>query len=227
MTSSKDDAATDLLIREVDDDLRQENLEKAWKKYGGLFIGGAVAIVLAVAGAQAWQTWRHGQNLQASLRFTEASQMLDRGDKAKGAEALQALVASGPSGYKLLSELKLAQIKLADGDAAAAAALYDRIAADGGVDDVYRDMASLKSAYLKLETGDIGSVEKSVAPLAVESGAWRHSAREILALLALKAGDNAKAMDLLRKVADDVAAPAGIRGRAAELLAALESAAKG
>ena len=227
MTSSKDDAATELLIREVDDDLRQESLEKLWKKYGSLAIGAALAVVLTVAGAQAWRTWQHNQGLQSSVRFSEANQLLDSGDKAKGQDALQGLTDTGTAGYRLLAEMKLAQVKLAAGDVAGAAALYDTIAATSGVDDLYRDMAVLKSAYLKIETGDAAVVEKTVTPLAVESSPWRHSAREVLALLALKAGDRDKALELLRKVADDVAAPAGIRGRAAELLAALESAAKG
>ncbi|MBR9970864.1 tetratricopeptide repeat protein [Magnetospirillum sulfuroxidans] len=227
MTSSNDDAATDVLIREVDDDLRQENLEKLWKKYGALIIGGALAVVLAVAGAQAWRTWQHNQGLQSSVRFNEANQMLDGADKAKGLEALQGLADAGTSGYRVLSEMKLAQVKLAAGDAAGAAALYDRIAATSEVEGLYRDMAVLKSAYLKIETADAALVEKSVTPLAVEASPWRHSAREVLALLALRAGDRDKALELLRKVADDVAAPTGIRGRAAELLAALESAAKG
>ena len=227
MTNAKDTAATDLLIREVDEDLRQENLEKMWKKYGGLLVGGALAAVLAVAGMQAWQTWRHNQGLEASQRFTDAIQMLDQGDKAKGIDALQALIGGGTDGYRLLAEMKLAQVKLADGDGKAAIALYDKVAADSGVDDVYRNLALLKSAYLKVGTDEVGTLEASLTPLAAEASPWRHSAREVLALLALKAGDTAKAQDWLRKVADDVVAPTGIRGRAAELLAALESAAKG
>ena len=90
-------------------------------------------------------------------------------------------------------------------------------------------MAGLKVALAQIDctVGDVAGVEARMAPLAVESNPWRHSAREVLALLALKAGDTAKAQEWLRKVADDVAAPTAIRGRAAELLAALENGAKG
>jgi hypothetical protein len=64
-------------------------------------------------------------------------------------------------------------------------------------------------------------------PLAVESSPWRHSAREILALVAVRRGDAAKAADLYRKIADDQAAPQGLRARAAEMLAAVGGRAKG
>lgn len=227
MTNAKDDAATDLLIREVDDDLRQENLQKLWKKYGGLLIGGAVAIVAGVAALQGWQVYQKDQTQAASQRFAAAIMQLDKGEKAKGVEALQSLVVEGNAGYRLLSEMKLAQMKVEDGDNVAAIGLYEKVAGDSGVDGVYRDLASLKAAYLKLSAGQVDGLEARMAPLSAESNPWRHSAREILALVALKAGDTAKAQDWLRKVADDVAAPSAIRGRAAELLAALGNGAKG
>lgn len=227
MTNAKDDAATDLLIREVDDDLRQENLQKLWKKYGGLLIGGAVAIVAGVAALQGWQVYQKNQAQAASQRFGAAILQLDTGEKAKGVEALQSLAVEGNAGYRLLAEMKMAQMKVEDGDNAAAIGLYEKVAGDSGVDGVYRDLASLKAAYLKLSAGQVDGLEARMAPLAAESNPWRHSAREILALVALKAGDTAKARDWLRKVADDVAAPSAIRGRAAELLAALDNGAKG
>lgn len=227
MTNAKDDAATDLLIREVDDDLRQENLQKLWKKYGGLLIGGAVAIVAGVAALQGWQVYQKNQTQAASQRFAAAILQLDKGEKAKGGEALQSLAVEGNAGYRLLSEMKLAQMKVEDGDNVAAIGLYEKVAGDSGVDGVYRDLASLKAAYLKLSAGQVDGLEARMAPLSAESNPWRHSAREILALVALKAGDTAKAQDWLRKVADDVAAPSAIRGRAAELLAALDNGAKG
>lgn len=227
MTNAKDDAATDLLIREVDEDLRQENLQKLWKRYGGLLIGGAVAIVAGVAALQGWQVYQKNQAQAASQRFADAILHLDKGEKAKGLEALQSLAVDGNSGYRLLSDMKIAQLKVEDGDNAGAIGLYEKVAGDSGVDGVYRDLASLKAAYLKLSVGQVDGLEARMAPLAVESNPWRHSAREILALVALKAGDTAKAQDWLRKVADDVVAPSAIRGRAAELLAALDNGAKG
>jgi len=227
VSNTRDDAATDLLIREVDDDLRQENLHKLWKKYGALMVGGAVAVVLSVAGVQGWQVYQRNQAQLASQRFAAAILQVDKGDKVKGADSLQALAAEGNSGYRLLAEMKMAQMKVESGDLAAAIALYEKVAGDSGIDGVYRDLASLKAAYLKLNVGQVDGLEARMTPLAVEASPWRHSAREVLALVALKAGDNAKAQDWLRKVTDDVAAPTAIRGRAAELLAALDNGAKG
>jgi hypothetical protein len=61
-----------------------------------------------------------------------------------------------------------------------------------------------------------------LAPLTADGNAWRHSARELTALLMLRKGDTTGARDLLTALSADVAAPAGLRQRAEELLAGLE-----
>ncbi len=220
MTDKHDDAAADLLIKEVDEDLRQEELNKLWKKHGGLLTGATVALVLAVAGWQGWQGWEAKQRQAASSRYSETAVLVEQGKKDEAAEVLGKLVAEGPKGYRLLAELRRADMLQQAGDFAGAAALYGKVAADGSVDKVYRDMSAIRAAYLVLDGGDAATIEKSVEPLAAEASSWRHSAREILALVALKRGDAPRAAELFAKIAEDAAAPQGLRTRAAEMLAA-------
>ncbi len=59
-------------------------------------------------------------------------------------------------------------------------------------------------------------------PLAADSQPFRSSARELLALIALGEGDTAAARDLYTKISDDREAPAGLRQRATQMLAALK-----
>lgn len=219
MTTKNDDAATDLLIKEVDEELRHEQLENLWKRYGNIFVAASVALVLAVAGWQAWNAWQFKERQASGARFSEAVQLIAGNKRDQAAELLGKLAAEGSAGYRVLAELKLGDLRQEAGDGAGAAATYERVAGMS-VDEVYRNMAILKAAYLKLDAGDPAAVEKMVEALAVESSAWRHSAREVLALAALKRGDAARAAELFRKVADDPAAPQGVRARAAEMLAA-------
>lgn len=228
MSTQNNDAAADLLIREVDEELKQEQLQAVWKKHGSLLVSGAVALVLAVAGWQAWNAWDGKQRAKSGGEFSAAMQALQQGNREEAVTQLGKVAAEGSAGYQVLADFKLADLKLASGDREGAIALFERVAAGRG-DDVYRDLARLKAGYLKLDgsDGDVSAAEASVAPLAVESSAWRHSAREIQALAALKRGDGARATDLFRKIADDPAAPQGVRARAAEMLAAAGSKAKG
>lgn len=220
MTEKHDDAQADLLIKEVDEDLRHEQLAKLWKKNGSLLVAAAIAIVLSVAGWQGWRSWDGKQRVASSLRYGEAVQLAEQGRRDEAADRLSKLTTDGTKGYRLLAELKRADLRQQAGDLSGAAALYGRLAADSSTDKVYRDLATIKAAYLLLDGADFAQVEKSVEPLAAEASPWRHSAREILALSAARRGDTAHAAELFRKLAEDAAAPQGLRARAAEMLSA-------
>lgn len=220
MIDKSDDAATDLLIKEVDEDLRQERLDKLWKKHGTLVSAVAVGIVLAVAAYQGWTAWDVKQRQESSLRYSEAGMLFEQGRKDEAAEVLGQLQKDGTKGYRVLAEMRLADLRQQQGDFAGAAAIYQRLAGDSAVDRVYRDMAAIRAAYLTLDSVDPAALDKSMEPLAVESSSWRHSAREIQALAALRRGDAARAAELYAKIAEDAAAPQGLRARAAEMMAA-------
>lgn len=226
MTTKNDDSSAELLIREVDEELRHEQLQQLWKKYGTVAVGAVVAFVLGVAGWQGWNAWQANQRQQSSVAFTAALDAAGQGKPEDALAALGRIAADGAAGYRVLADLKLADLKLEAGDRAAAVALYNRVAASGA-DQVYRDLAHVKAAYLGLDGADSAAVEQGMEKLAAESSPWRHSAREVLALAAAKRGDEAKAVELFRKIADDPAAPQGVRARAAEMLAATGSKAKG
>ena len=46
----------DILLREIDEELKQENLQQIWNKYGTLIVGGAFLLVAGVAGFQGWKS---------------------------------------------------------------------------------------------------------------------------------------------------------------------------
>lgn len=226
MVNKPDDAAAELLIKEVDEELRQDQLTRIFKRHGAAILGGAVALVLGVAGWQGWNAWQADQREKSSMRYSEVAELLRAGKRDEASKALASLSVEGASGYRLLAQLKLGDLEVDSGNREAAAAIYDKVAAEAD-EPLYRNLAVLKSAYLKADSADPAVIEKAVEPLAVESSPWRHSARELLGLAALKRGDHAKAGEWFKKIADDPAAPQGIRARAAELLAATGAKAKG
>lgn len=213
----RDDAAGELLIREVEEELRKEKLNSLWKRYGGLAIGGAVAVVLAVAGWQGWNAWQTEKRQQASLDYAEALAQ-DGANPDQSRQILSRIATEGPQGYGILAEMRLADMAVRAGDTAAAIAAYDKVARSDAP-ALYRDLARLKAAYLRLDT-DAAAAAAEVQALATDASPWRASAREILALAALKQGDANRAADLFRQIADDAQAPQGARARAAEMLAA-------
>ncbi|MCB2100209.1 MAG: tetratricopeptide repeat protein [Rhodobacterales bacterium] len=214
------DHQQDSLFREIDEELRQEHYAKLWGKYGNVIIGAAVALVLGVAGYQGWHHYDVTTRQEQGSRFAQALEEASK-DPAKGAQEFAALAKDGTAGYALLAKLQEAGLKARSGDPNGAVALYDAVIADGGIDKVYRDLALLQRVMVQMDGGDPAALLAELAPLTDAGSAWRHSARELSAVLALKTGDTAKAVDLLRGLAEDSATPPDMRERAGELLAHL------
>ena len=208
------------LIREVEEDLRRENLEKLWRKYGSYALVAAVLIVLTVAANVGWQHYSASQR-DGRARGYEAALNLVAAEDAKAQESLQA-VAQGSDGYAALARLHAAALKAEAGDIDGAVATYEQLAADSSVDRPLRDLSLILLAARTADTADPAQLTQRLQPLTDAANPWRYSALEITALLARRAGDNEKAQQILTGLADDLNAPRALRQRATELLAALK-----
>ena len=212
---------SDDLIREVDEDIRKERYQKLWNAYGKYVVGAMVAIVAITAGTVGWREYQASQRMEHGARFTAAQQLIADGSFLQAADAFAALAADAGSGYRALSLLQEAAARAQDGDRAGAVVVYDRIAADDGVDTRLRDIARLLAVLQLVNSGESGDLLGRLAPLTEADNPYRYSARELEALVQVKAGDTSAAKASFAALSDDATAPAGIRARAAEMLAAL------
>lgn len=219
------DPAQENLIREIREDLRREKFEKLWKQYGASLIAALVAIVLAVAGYQAWRAWELSRREARSTDFL-AAETLSARDPAAAEAAFAELAADGKDGYAMLAGFHAAGLLARQGRAEEAADAFEKLAA-GTDHPLYRDLAKLRSVSARLASTkpveDPDHLADVLAPLMDDANPWRYSAREFAAVLALQRGDEAQARELLGKLAADVETPQGIRARAAELLPRLDA----
>lgn len=211
---------SDLLIKEVDEDLRREQYIKLWQAYGKYAIAGALAIVLGVAGHQVWQGWRDKQFQKTAAAFASAEDLIGADKKSEAEAKLSEIAQSGQTGFAMAALFRKAQMQSENGDAAGAVATYDALAkSDAPVK--FRDLATLKGALLTLDTADPEALQKKIQPLADAGNPWHYTATELLALLASRRGDKAGAVSYYQKLADDAATPQDIRARAVDMIAAL------
>lgn len=218
MARTSDDQSGELLIREVEEDLRREYYLKLWRRYGGYLIAASIAIVLTVAGYQGWRAWQGHIQRQDAQRFAAASEALTSGKQDEALAILADLARNGRTGYTTAALMAEADIKARAGDRDGAIAAYDSLA-DSKAPTLYRDLAVIKRALLILSDGELGEGEKRVADIAVAGNPWRHTAMEILAANALKKGSTTRAAELYRQISNDAQAPQGMRARATEMLA--------
>ncbi len=210
------------IFREVEADLRREQLSRYWQKYGVYAIGVAVAVVLFVGGYQAW-TWRQA-SLAASdgAAFVEASLLQEGGDLEGSAEKFSELAHGGSGQYSALASLRLAAVSAARGDDAGAVAAYDEVA--GQTDDpMLRGFARIQAATLLVDSAPLAEMESRLSDMRAASNPWRHSARELLALSAYNAGVKDKARELYEELLRDTETPLPMRQRAEMMLAVIDS----
>lgn len=206
------------IFHEVEEDLRRDQAEALWKKYGSYVIGAALLLVLAVAAYWGWTKYSTNQQMQASADFLSAASTSDI--KAREA-ALGAIAAEGGT-YGVLAHFRLAETAIEAGDKAKARGILGEIAKDGGADKALRDLAAIQAALLELDGGKPEAAADLVKDMTKEGEAYRLSALEVTGLAAMAAGDTAKAkttFETLKKTADEEAAPgSGFAQRAEQML---------
>ena len=208
------------IFREIDEELRQERAEKLWRRYGKYAIGGAVAVVAAIAAYMGWQDYRTDRQLEAGAKFAVAKALAEEG-KTGDAEALfAALGAESGTTYGVLARFHAAALRASSGDRAGAARAFQALAGDDDLDRPMRDLATLLAAQNALDApgADAQGIAAEIEPLAQRDGAWRHLALETLGLIARQTGNLEQARTYFQRIVDDAGAPPNVRSRAAQLL---------
>ena len=208
----------DSFIREVEEELRSDQLKKFWEKFKWLIIGGAVAIVALTAGYRGYLVYSQGQAAKSGDSFLEAIDLSNEGNRAEAIARLEELSQSGSGEYPALAKLRLAAEYANQGETDRAIEAFDSIAADSGFDETLRDVAKLRAGLLQVDHGSYEDVAGRLQQLANTGEPFRHSAREGLGLAAWKAKDYKQALIWFSAIVEDIAAPSGIRTRATVML---------
>jgi hypothetical protein len=208
------------IFREIDEELRRDNLLKLWQRYGK-YVVLVVVLAVAIAGAiVGWREYQASERRAQAARYSAALALVREGKDADAAKLFAVLAREG-GGYGVLASFEEAELLAKTGDRKAAIAAYDRLAGSSALDPEFRDLAVLLSVMHGLPEGDAKAAIERLQPLTADGNPWRASALELTAAAKLKAGDRNGALDLYRKIADDLGAPQRLRARAAELAAAL------
>ena len=213
------------IFREVDEEVRREQLMRLWQRYGALIVAGCVVVVAAVAGWRAYEWWEGKKAAEWGTTFQHASDLASQG-KTKEAEELFAKIASdGTANYRVLAKLREAG-ELAASDPKAAVARYDEVTADGSAPAVLRDLAAVRAGMILVDTAPYSEIVRRLEPLAAPDRTFRHSARAALALAAWRAKDKTAMKRWTDMIMADAQTPPGTRGQIQMLLALAESEAK-
>ena len=210
------------IFQEVDEEVRREQLKKLWERYGNYIIAACVLVVIAVGGWRGYDWWQTNKANEAGAAFEQAVTLAESGKHQEAEAAFAKLASDGTAGYRVLAQLReAAELGLTDRSAAVKA--YDGLAADNSAGRVMQDLAALRAGYLLVDSSSYGDLRSRLEPLTGAERVFRHSARELLALSAWKAGDMGAARQWTGMITGDPQTPPGARSRAeilSELIAA-------
>ncbi|WP_238184857.1 tetratricopeptide repeat protein [Methylobacterium trifolii] len=198
-------------IREVNEDYRRDKVAEIWRRYSGVFIALAILVVGGVGGWRYWQSAQRAAAETASERFDTANRLARDGKSAEADKAYEAIEAQGPAGYRLLAQFRSAA-ETAKRDPAAGAAEFEKLSGDTALGDGLRDLARLRAALLRLDLPEPAPALASLQSLAAGTP-FRHTAREMLGLNALKAGQYEEAGRWFDQLNADPETPQNLRQR--------------
>jgi hypothetical protein len=206
------------IFREVDEDVRRDQAAQIWARYQNLFIALAILVIAATAGWRFYDHYRTKQAEEAGAKYEAALALARDGKSAEAEGAFEQIAKSGPKGYAVLARLREAA-EYSGSDPAGAVKAYDAVAADGTIDPLFQNLARLRGALLRLDEADEKELQSRLGPMTTNDNPFRFSAREALALAALKHDDFDAAGRHLDTIVVDPQAPAAMRQRAEALLA--------
>lgn len=214
----------DSLLREVEEELRREQMHKLWERYNGLIVGAAALIVLAVGGYKLLESRRIAAEQAAGTEFTTAERLSDEKKKDEAQKAFAKIAESGPAGYAALAKLQIAGDQVKAGKTADAVATYDSLAKQPGADDLLKSFAQLQAAALRMPDADYAEIQNRLTPLAGDDAPYSKSARELLGIAAYKAKKFDEARKYLEPLLIDPNASEAMQNRIKVVMAGIASA---
>ena len=208
----------DSFIREVNEELRSDQMKGAVRRFGRYIIAIAVLIVLGTIGKVAYEYWDNTRSSGAGDQFLAAMKLADENKTDEALAALDKLEKEGHGAYPVLARMRAATVQSQKGDNAGAIASFQAIAKDKSVPVAVQDAAKMRAGWLLIENGTYEQVSAAVEEMAVPGNAFRHSAREALGLAAYKAGNMAQARQWFQSIVDDVDSPRNVANRAHMML---------
>ncbi|MGX7895842.1 tetratricopeptide repeat protein [Tsuneonella sp. HG222] len=215
--AAREAAQQDMLLREVDDAVRQDDATEFVRRYGKPLGALFVAALLAFAGWLWWSGHRAGQEEEGSEAFVKALDQFQAGNLDTADRQLATIAENGAPAAAAAAAMMRAGIAAQNGNIDQAAQMFNAVAADGDAPKEYRDFATVRAVAASYEKMKPEDVVARLKPLATPGNPWFASAAELVAMAYIKQGNNDLAGPLFTAIAQDETAPDTARSRARQM----------
>jgi len=212
---------SETFLREVDENLRRDQLRDFFKRYGNWLIAGVI-LFLGLSGGFIW--WKQHEVERSATQveqLAEAFKDIGAGTTAQVPARLDALSKSGSKGVSATAQFARAALAIQQNDVKLATNIYGSLAQDSSLPAAFRDAALIRQTAIQFDQLPPAEVIARLQPLAKPGEPWFGSAGEMSAIAMIKQGRKQEAGQMLVAIARDQGVPDALRGRAGQLAASL------
>lgn len=226
--NAEHDKKADAFINSIEEEIRNENLQTLWDKYGKLITGVSVAFLIAVGCYGMWQKQDAADREAVSTRFSILQNTIASGANPESyLPQLRELANVSKKDYAIFAKFEYAAALRKQGDDSALEN-FQSIFEDRHVSQILRELAYIFYVNASLDlmkTSDLmNSMESFIKDLSekYKNGFWPLLAAETLAFCYIKSDKKDLAKKTLEEIAKASDVPAGIAQRAKTILNVLE-----
>ena len=208
-------AADDVLAREVDEAVRQDQMSDMLTRYGKPILVSVVLVLAALAAYLYWNSRQEAALERQSETIIGALDQIEAGDLESGSTALDPVAKDGTGGARAAALMLQAGIAQERGNSARAAELFGQVANDGDTPVGFRDLAIVREVAATFDTRKPADVIARLQPFLDPANPFFGSAGEMVAMAYLEQGKRREAGDLFARIAkaDDVSESLRSRSR--------------
>ena len=218
---------SDHFVDSIEEEIRDENWQRMWKKYGKLIVYTTSVVLISVAVYNMWQRQDLADREAISAKFSLIQNAIMSGDETTVLSQIRGIASTSKKNYATLAKFEYAAL-LRKKQQPEALAEYKAIYEDPKVDHTLRSLAYIfyvSSAIDLMSAKEIAeNIDNFIDALQKNHVGknWDLLAKETLAFCYIKKGDNKMAKETLKNLAKTTGIPANMAERTNILLNSLE-----
>ena len=221
MKKDMKNVSDDAFLREVSEDVKNDQMKAIWKKYGPWIVLAVAAILTITVSYETIKAKRIEKSAELTETFAYAVSMQNQGRYKEALAIYGKIQDSGHDIYSDVAKLQISNIYFDQGNVLEALKILEEIVNNKKVNKELHDMSTVKLATYKLDTAPKEEVVAMLDPIANSNSSWANIAKEMLAMLYIREGDLAMAKNMYQGILDSDDADDDLRARVKDMLAAL------
>jgi hypothetical protein len=208
----------EVLIRDIDEAVREDALYEFMRKHGIKVLGGVLALIALLGGYMVWHNYSERALETQSETIISALDLAGKNDFKSASEKVAGLLGDDASpGARAAARFIQAAAALEAGDRTKASGLYQQIAADPTTPPALKDLARVRKVSIDYDAMKPAEVIAQLKDLATPGNPYFGSAGELVAMAQLEAGNRAEAGKLFAAISKDEDLPETLRSRARQM----------